>query len=67
MISPEGLSVPALLDAAAEQDREAAVFPDGRASLTELAALSSSYARALVSPEGAGLLAAAFPAQAESA
>lgn len=49
MISPEGLSVPALLDAAALDDREAAVFPDGRASLTELAALSTSYARALVS------------------
>jgi fatty-acyl-CoA synthase len=49
MIAPEGLSVPALLDAAAEQDREAAVFPDGRASVTDLAALSSSYARALVS------------------
>src|SRR5512142_2293261 len=49
MISPEGLSAPALLDAAAEQDREAAVFPDGRASAAELSALSSSYARALVS------------------
>jgi hypothetical protein len=49
MISPEGLSVPALLDAAAEQDREAAVFPGGRACPTELSALSSSYARALVS------------------
>jgi acyl-CoA synthetase (AMP-forming)/AMP-acid ligase II len=49
MISPEGLSVPALLDAAALDNREAAVFPDGRASLTELSALSSSYARALVS------------------
>jgi len=49
MISPEGLSVPALLDAAALDNREAAVFPDGRASLTELAELSTSYARALVS------------------
>jgi len=49
MISPEGLSVPALLDAAALDNREAAVFPDGRASLTELSALSTSYARALVS------------------
>ena len=49
MISPEGLSVPALLDAAALDTREAAVFPDGRASLTELSALSASYARALVS------------------
>ena len=49
MISPEGMSVPALLDAAALDDREAAVFPDGRASVTDLAALSVSYARALVS------------------
>ena len=49
MISPEGLPVPALLDAAALDNREAAVFPDGRASLTELSALSTSYARALVS------------------
>ena len=28
MISPDGLSVPALLDAAAAEDREAAVFPE---------------------------------------
>jgi fatty-acyl-CoA synthase len=48
MIAPQGLSVPALLDTAAAQDREAAVFPDGRASVTELAALARSYARALV-------------------
>ena len=27
MIAPQGLSVPALLDTAAAQDREAAVFP----------------------------------------
>jgi hypothetical protein len=68
MIAPEGRSVPALLDAAAEQDREAAVFPDGRASVTDLAALSRSYARALVSlgacpgDHVGALLAAAFPA-----
>jgi fatty-acyl-CoA synthase len=49
MIAPEGLSVPALLDAAAAQDREAAVFPDARACASDLAALSVSYARALVS------------------
>jgi fatty-acyl-CoA synthase len=49
MIAPEGLSVPALLDAAARQDREAAVFPGARASVTDLSALSASYARALVS------------------
>ena len=48
MIAPQGLSVPALLDTAAAQDREAAVFPDARASVTELAALARSYARALV-------------------
>lgn len=68
MISPEGLSVPALLDAAAEQDGEAAVFPGGRACLTELSALSSSYARVLASlGAGAGdhvgaLLPAGLPA-----
>jgi len=33
--------VPALLDAAALDNREAAVFPDGRATAAELAALSS--------------------------
>jgi len=49
MISLDGLSVPALLDAAAAEDREAAVFPDGRVSFTELSAPSLSYARALVS------------------
>jgi fatty-acyl-CoA synthase len=49
MIAPEGLSVPALLDAAARQDREAAVFPGARASVADLSALSASYARALVS------------------
>ena len=32
MIAPEGLSVPALLDAAAGQDREALVFPGARVS-----------------------------------
>jgi fatty-acyl-CoA synthase len=48
MIAPEGLSVPALLDAA-RQDREAAVFPGARASVADLSALSWSYARALVS------------------
>jgi fatty-acyl-CoA synthase len=49
MIAPEGLSVPALLDAAAREDREASVFPGARASVSDLAALSASYARALVS------------------
>jgi fatty-acyl-CoA synthase len=48
MIASQGLSVPALLDTAAAQDREAAVFPGSRASVTELAALTRSYARALV-------------------
>lgn len=54
MISPDGLSVPALLDAAAAEDREAAVFPDGRVSLTGL-------------PVVALILGAARAAQAESA
>ena len=48
MIAPEGLSVPALLDAAAGQDREALVFPAARVTVTGLAALARSYARALL-------------------
>ncbi|HEX5298926.1 MAG TPA: hypothetical protein VFW50_18235 [Streptosporangiaceae bacterium] len=53
MISPEGVSVPALLDAAAEQDREAAVFPDGRVSLTELPALAPRMSRPAAQAESA--------------
>src|ERR1700712_2335566 len=45
MISPEGLSVPAFLAVAAEQDREAAVFPDSRCQLSELVELTARYAR----------------------
>jgi fatty-acyl-CoA synthase len=48
MIAPEGLSVPALLGAAAAQDRETAVFPGARTSAAGLAALARSYARALL-------------------
>jgi hypothetical protein len=50
MISPDGLSVPTLLDAAAAEDREAAVFPDGRVSLTELSALSVAEAPRMSRP-----------------
>lgn len=45
MISPEGLTVPAFLAIAAEQDREAVVFPDSRCSLSELQELTGRYAR----------------------
>jgi len=44
MIPPEGLTVPALLSAAATQDREAVVFPDGRCSVSDLVELSNAYA-----------------------
>ena len=47
MISPEGLSVPALLDAAAAaDDRAAAVFPDGRASVTQAPRMTRTAAPA---------------------
>src|ERR1700712_3241942 len=48
MISPEGLTVPAFLAVAAEQDREAAVFPDSRCLLSELVDLTGRYARGLL-------------------